>query len=105
MPDALGNPLPGDPVTAPLTNPSLTQQPINYPPPVTVPPPAAPAAPAPTAAPTDTAPAPAPAAPTSTAPAPGATSIGAPDANGQYSVAQILAPFDTEFTAANQAVV
>jgi hypothetical protein len=28
-----------------------------------------------------------------------------PDANGQYTVAQILAPFDTEFTAANQAVL
>jgi len=89
-------PNPYAPVTAPLTNPSPTQQPINYPPPVTLAPPTA----------TDTT------APT-TATAPGATSIGPPQAQGpnptgsagQYTVQQILAPFDAEFTAANQAVL
>ena len=97
---------PTAPSTAPLTNPGSTQQPINYPPAVTVAPPPAPAAPA----------APSPAAPAATTPAPAATtpttSIGAPQGvdaqgnpTGQYTVAQILAPFDTEYQQASQAVL
>src|SRR5215472_5396862 len=93
---------PTAPVTAPLSNPASTQQPINYPPPVTVAPSAAPA-PAPAPATTVQAP----------APAPASSSIGPPQVQGpnptgpagQYSVDQILAPYDAEFTAANQAVL
>src|SRR5215472_11491857 len=97
---------PTAPVTAPLSNPGSTQQPINYPPPVTVAPSAAAAPAAPAAAPATPAPASTAPAPATTTPAPGATSIGPPQGQGgQYTVDQILAPFDTEFTAANQAVL
>jgi len=80
---------PTDPVTAPLTNPNPTQQPINYPPPVTLAPATAPAS-------TDT---------TTPAPATTPTTTNPTGSAGQYTVQQILAPFDAEFSAANQAVL